>query len=341
MRMRRALLVALLLPLLWWAVPGGGPAGSGSVLGAQIVGPGIAADDVPPPLPAVQPTRSWYTTTVDPARFATAGCAMGRAQAAHPSHRAGVVSLIFGGLYQRNGDWVFDLYRGRAATIGEVVAAAGAYAEAYQRCVQPATDARLVLVVSTTTSTGHTSAASGAAMAGVAARATARIEPVAPQVWVLGGNDIELGYVGPADARAWVAAYHANATRPLVNVGDAAGCPGNRVPAGDDCGSVEFPAWTAADVWAVNGGLGPTFVMPGIYVVDGIQARQWANLNRYALAAAGRPINVLGALSQTGACKERACTARVGNDAAASRAQLAGELGRSDLFVSDMGWLNG
>ena len=115
---------------------------------------------------------------------------------------------------------------------------------------------------------------------------------------------------------------------------------GNRVPAGHDCGSAEFPAWTAADVWAVNGGLGPTFVMPGIYVVDGIQARQWANLNRFALASTGRPIHILGALSQVGACQERPCTPRVRNEPAASLAQLAAELGRSDLYVSDMGWLN-
>lgn len=337
MRMRRVLAGALLaLAGTVTSVPSlGGP-----VAGAQHTGPGIGAGSVPAALPAVQPTRSWYTTTVDPAVFATAGCAMGRAQAAHPSHRAGVVSLIFGGLSPRDGAWVFDLYRGRAATADQVIGAAGAYADAYRRCVQPATDARLVLVVSTTTSTGRTDAASGAAMARIAAAATARIEPGNPQVWVLGGNDIELCYVGPDDARAWVAAYHGAATRPLVNVGDAAGCPGNRVPAGDDCGSAEFPAWTAADVWAVNGGLGPTFVMPGIYVIDGIQARQWANLNRFALASAGRPIHILGALSQIGACEERPCTPRVRNDPAASRAQLAAELARPDLYVSDMGWLN-
>ncbi|MCC6434917.1 MAG: hypothetical protein IT196_07815 [Acidimicrobiales bacterium] len=337
MRLRRVLVGALFALL---AATAGAPALPTSSVGAQQVGAGIGADSVPAALAPVQPTRSWYTTTVDPAVFATAGCAMGRAQAAHPLHRSGVVSLIFGGLYQRNGAWVFDLYRGRAATPEDVIAAAGAYADAYRRCVQPATDARLVLVVSTTTSTGRTDAAAGAAMARLAAAATARIEPANPQVWVLGGNDIELGYVGPEDARAWVAAYHGVATRPLVNVGDAAGCPGNRVPAGHDCGSAEFPAWTAADVWAVNGGLGPTFVMPGIYVVDGIQARQWANLNRFALASTGRPLHILGALSQVGACQERPCTPRVRNEPAASLAQLAAELGRSDLYVSDMGWLN-
>jgi hypothetical protein len=194
--------------------------------------------------------------------------------------------------------------------------------------------------VATTTSTGTTSAETGTAMAAIAARATARVEPVNPDVWVLGGNDIELGYVDPLSARQWVAAYHAAASRPLVNVGDAAGCPGNRVPSGDDCGSVEFPAWTAADVWAVNGGLGPTFVLPGIYVTDGVQARQWANLEQAARQLGGS-INFLGALSQIGACQERPCTDRVRNTPEAAWSQLSAALGRDGLHVSDMGWLNG
>lgn len=313
---------------------------------APVTGPrgpaagGLAPHDVPAALRSVQPTRSWYVTTTDPRLFDTAGCALGTAQRSHTGTRNGVVALLFGGVQPGAAGWTFDLYRKRTAPTGEIVDAAAAYAAGYQRCVAPAADARLVLVVSTTTSLGRIDATAGAFMADVAAAATARIEPTNPQVWVLGGNDVELGYVGPTQARLWVSAYHARAGRALVNVGDAAGCPGNRVPSGDDCGSVEFPAWTAADVWAVNGGLGPTLVLPGIYVTDGIQARQWANLDRFAMAASGRSIAFLGALSQLGACQERPCTDRVRNTPDASWSQLRDELGRDGLFASDMGWLN-
>lgn len=344
MRLRRALVGALLV-------------GAFALVASLTAAPpapgqtyGITPSDVPVAFGgsggSVLPTRSWYVTTANPAIHAEAGCAMGKAQAAHPGARSGVVALIFGGMSPApsapggGGDWVFDVYRRRAVPSAEVVAAAGAYADAYQRCVQPATDARLVLVVSTTTSSGQIDAAAGAAMARVAAAVTARVEPVDPQVWVLGGNDIELGYVGPGPARAFVQGYVGVATRPMVTIGDAAGCPGDRVPQGDDCGSAEHPDWSAADVWAVNGGIGPTWALPGIYVVDGIQARQWANLDRFARATAGRPIQVLGALSQTGACRERPCTDRVRNTSEVAWSQLSGELGRSGLHSSDMGWLN-
>jgi hypothetical protein len=153
-----------------------------------------------------------------------------------------------------------------------------------------------------------------------------------------------LGYVGPADARAWVDGYRAGTNRTLLYFGDAAGCPANRVPSADDCGSAEHPEWTTEDLWSIVGRPG-TVVMPGNYVIDGVQARQWGLLSRYGLLRHGRPVAFLGVLSQIGACRTRPCTERVRNSAGASWQQLHDVLaadpafGSPPLAVSDIAWL--
>jgi hypothetical protein len=116
------------------------------------------------------------------------------------------------------------------------------------------------------------------------------------------------------------------------------------MPSGDDCGSAEHPEWTTEDLWSVIGQPG-TVVMPGNYVTNGVQARQWGHLSRYALARHGRPVTFLGVLSQIGACRTRPCTERVRNDAGASWQQLHDvlaadpALGSPTLAVSDIAWL--
>jgi hypothetical protein len=289
-------------------------------------------------------SRSWYVKTSEPLALQQAGCAMGAVQRDAPGAQRNVAILVFGGMVPDGGAWAFDLYRGKRAGVEEIAAAVAAYVDGYEACTGADTVSSLVLGFGTTTSTGHTSGASGAAFADVAELVARRVAPRSSRVTVYGSNDIELGYVGPADARAWVEAYRSGTDRTLLYFGDAAGCPGERVPSGDDCGSAEHPEWTTEDLWSVVGQPG-TVVMPGNYVTNGVQARQWGHLSRYALVRHGRPLSFLGVLSQRGACRTRPCTERVRNDAGASWQQLhdvlaadAG-LGSSSLAISDIAWL--
>ena len=210
-----------------------------------------------------------------------------------------VAILVFGGMVPTGDGWAFDLYRAKRAGIDEIGAAVAAYVDGYEACSGPDTASSLVLGFGTTTSTGQTSAASGSAFARMADQVAQRVAPRSSRVTVYGSNDIELGYVGPAEARAWVEAYRAGTERTLLYFGDAAGCPGERMPSGDDCGSAEHPEWTTEDLWSVIGQPG-TVVMPGNYVTNGVQARQWGYLSRYATVRHGRPVAFLGVLSQIG-----------------------------------------
>lgn len=291
---------------------------------------------------APAPTRSWYVRSTDPAVLAQAGCATGETVRNAPGQPAAVV-LVFGGLAPNDaGDWTFDLYREDTTAPSAVSAAVLTYVDAYERCAA-GSPGDLTVVVGTTTSGGRITREAGAAFArvvdDVARAASGR------RVTILGGNDIELGYIGPTVARSWVDGYHDATERLLVNYGDLAGCPGDRVPHGGDCGTPEHPEWTVEDVWHVTGHP-RTVNFPTIYVTTGVQARQWRNLSRYGLARHGRPLRFLGTLSQIAACQARPCSRFTRNTPAAAwhqlRTLLVAEprLGAADLAASDIGWMD-
>jgi hypothetical protein len=212
-----------------------------------------------------------------------------------------------------------------------------------ERCWGGATKP-LTLVVGTTTSGGQVTNEAGVNFARVVDDVARAVAGRSGHVTILAGNDIELGYVGPKAARAWVDGYHATSKRSLVNYGDLAGCPHNRLPVGGDCGTREFPEWSAEDVWYVTGHPN-TLNFPGIYVITGVQARQWQYLSRYGVARHGRPLKFLGVLSQIAACQERPCSRWTRNSSDAAWRQLRTAiatdpaLGSPDLAVSDMAWM--
>ncbi len=115
-----------------------------------------------------------------------------------------------------------------------------------------------------------------------------------------GGNDIELAWNGPVDARAWVEGFHALSTFPLYVAAACDGCPDSpkNAPAS---GNYSY-GWTAQDIWTVVT-FDDTFVIPQIYLEDGTQARQWATL-----AVVTRSFGLIryrSALTQLQACIDR------------------------------------
>lgn len=289
-------------------------------------------------------TRSWYVRSAQPSVFDETGCATGRtAGAAGRQQRSGVV-LIFGGFAKSpEGRWVFDLYSEQAVPVSAVEQAVEAYVAGVERCWAGSSQP-LTLVVGTTTSSGAVTLEAGATFARVVDDIARSVAGRSSHVTLFAGNDIELGYVGPKAARAWVDGYHAISQRSLVNYGDLAGCPSNRMPAGGDCGSRVYPEWSAEDVWYVAGHPN-TINFPGIYVITGVQARQWLYLSRYGVARHGRPLKFLGALSQIAACQERPCSRWTRNSSEAAWRQLRSvisvdpALGPADLAVSDIAWM--
>ena len=195
----------------------------------------------------------------------------------------------------------------------------------------------------TTTSRGIVSRAVGAGFATAIDRIVAAVGNQSG-VTLLGGNDLELGYIGPTAARAWVDGYHGATSLQLANYGDLAGCPADRLPRLGDCGTPEHPEWSAEDVWHVAGHP-DTVNFPTIYVTSGVQARQWRNLSRYGAVRHGRPLKFLGTLSQIAACEVRPCSRRARNTPGAAWQQLQSQLaadpalGDPDLAASDIAWM--
>jgi hypothetical protein len=289
------------------------------------------------------PTRSWYVRSTDSAVLAAAGCTTAQTVRGAADGERFAVVLVFGGISAGAGDdWVLDLYREAAAPVTDVTAAVREYIGGYERCGSETARAPLTLVIGTTTSRGTISRGAGAGFAGVV-DGIVRAVGERPGITILGGNDIELGYVRPATARAWADGYHGATERLLVNYGDLAGCPGDRVPRAGDCGTAEHPEWSVEDVWHIAGHPN-TVNFPTIYVTNGIQARQWRNLSRYGVQRHGRPLRFLGTLSQIAACEVRPCSRRARNTPAAAWHQLRSLLAAdpaldAELAASDIAWM--
>lgn len=129
------------------------------------------------------------------------------------------------------------------------------------------------------------------------------VDPVATHakryraITVSGANDIEPGFAaGPGAVKNWVRGYLAATKAGLVFNGSADGCSPARPFAGCNRG------WTMRDLAWVAGVAAPgrMTVLPQIY--NRTMARQWAQIARTA-ATQGRPLRILGPLTETAACR--------------------------------------
>ena len=193
---------------MWWRRSGGWAAMITMILACLAPGTFAApAGRVP------VPTRSLYVRSTEPAILSEAGCSTGKMASEAAAGERFAVVLVFGGISTNATDeWVFDLYREASASAAEVTTAVRAYISAYERCAEDAARVPLTLVVGTTTSRGTINRAAGA---GFATMVDGLVRSIGdrPGITLLGGNDIELGYVRPGVARAWVDAYHAATDR--------------------------------------------------------------------------------------------------------------------------------
>jgi len=153
------------------------------------------------------------------------------------------------------------------------------------------------------------------------------------QVDVAGANDMELDWNTPTATRAWVDGYSSvvGASYYLYNFGDAAGCPSDRTPSGNDCGTATHPEWTVEDVYHISWGAQSAIPLPQIYRNDGTNARQWYRLSLYAADRDGDPMILAGSLTQLGACREKGCNTSVDNTPSEGWAQLFTALNTNDV----------
>jgi hypothetical protein len=297
---------------LWLAVVGLLPARP-----AMAETPGAAPGTAPAGRPALvrraEPwTTSYYMRTVDPVTGNRLGCALAP-RLAGSAEPESVVILDYARPRQWTGPDGQTVYgasiwnlEDRYPNTRQIAASARSLMEGYVECT-PRGDSspRLLVVVGTSNHGRQVTPEHGRAWAAMVNDLGdyLRIGRLADRVAVAGGSDMELAYNTPAVTRAWVDAYHDVGQWPLVNFGDAAGCPtrGTTARPGrcDD-------GWTQEDIWYVSWGSPLARAMPQIYATAGGNAAAWQQLVLYATLAhpAHPPMRIDAVLTQRQAVEQ-------------------------------------
>lgn len=118
------------------------------------------------------------------------------------------------------------------------------------------------------------------------------------QVSITGAYDVEIAWNSPGASLALLDGFDSINNHIAYDFGDAAGCPTtNR----DNCSAGSY-TWTIEQVWQKAYGRIFMESVPEVYSSSGTNAKQWANLSRYAVNAHGYGIFFSGTLSQYQAC---------------------------------------
>ncbi len=286
------------------------------------------------PAAAAAPTAtiSRYMETVGLQAHYALGCERSRRKVAGP------IALIYGRPVLVGGVAGASIYAGPDATVGQIEQAARQFVQGYRDC---AINAPLVILIISTTndesSPERVTAAHGAAWArlvnGVAAWTVA--SGYAALVNVQGGSDMEPGFNGRADTRAWVDGYDSVNNRSLYNLGSADGCP----QAGD--GKVDGACnngWRQSDVLYVSWLAPAALPIPQIYTNSASQARQWRLIKLYGVVTVRRTMTIQGSLTQWNACQERGCGGETDNTPAQGYDQLATQLNADPRTAQPLRW---
>lgn len=118
------------------------------------------------------------------------------------------------------------------------------------------------------------------------------------QVQVQGAFDMEVGFGDAGSSLAMLDGFYSINNYVTYDYGDAAGCA---VSGRANCVS-NGRTWTLDQVYQKAWGRAHALSVPEIYNTAGTQAKQWANLSRYAVNQYGGPIRFSGTLTQRQAC---------------------------------------
>jgi hypothetical protein len=156
--------------------------------------------------------------------------------------------------------------------------------------------------------------------------------------------DIEVSWGGPVTARRWIDQYSTLNHWAIYNFGDAAGCiTSGTVQTAAQCGS---SPWYQNDLYYVGWGAPPAWAVPEIYLENGVQAKQWQQISKWATLNGKTRIQFAGSLTQHGACSQPGhnCTG-TNNTAAEGWTQLVNECARDSAtslttvrFSTDIKW---
>jgi hypothetical protein len=159
---------------------------------------------------------------------------------------------------------------------------------------------------------------------------------------VAGANDIELSWSGPAETRAWVDGFFANAPSELFALYNYGACDG--CPYLSSQNWVLPNGWTNDDVWYVSWGAWTTYMLPEIYLTNGWNANQWYLMSLWSFNHRGGNIHFKGAFTQWQACQDVGGCTGTNNTPSAGWLQLSNAINADSrtaqplLLSTDITW---
>ncbi|HEX9236743.1 MAG TPA: hypothetical protein VF972_10750, partial [Actinomycetota bacterium] len=222
-----------LVTLAVWALAAGPPL---PPLPSPSALPPVPEVQLPTPVPIAppKPSPSYYMETADPQVTYNLGCDLGRGAQDGTEPSTSVVVLDFGmPVSLGHGTYGTSLFSGPNSTTTTIQHAAEAMARGFWTCtVQTPPDllddrAPLTIGVGTSNYGSHVTYGHGRAWGRMVNQAnqTLRRQGWSSKVAIVGASDLELSWSSPSVVRAWENGYAAAAGAPLIDFGDAAGCP--------------------------------------------------------------------------------------------------------------------
>jgi hypothetical protein len=237
------------------------------------------------------------------------GCEIGTRHANTPGAQDELVVLDFGKPTNQGGQYGASLlYRTGHAPLSAIRDAVEEYADFYRSCSQSDPYSHLTIGVGTSNYDVNVTYGHGAAWAGMVNQINTWLvsEGFFSKVSAYGASDMEISWNTPTITRAWVNGYDSANLYPLINYGDAAGCPTRLYDPSDvTCNS----PWTLEDLWYISYGVGSAYPLPLIYAnpnqyypQSSVNAAQWARLSKYGYDAHGARVDFLGTMTQYQSC---------------------------------------
>lgn len=246
-------------------------------------------------VPASRITRSFYVGTTSSDKAVMLGCRQG--------DKNGRMTLFFGSPTAVGTGYGATLWGAPNLTTGQIGALAKDFIRGYAFCRQ-SSSYRLLIGVGTSNGTIDSRSAAwvrnhGKAWAAMVDQLAAWATRFYPMTQVYGAWDAEPSWSTYDRAHDWMYGYDVMypARRALYANFAADGCPITSATNGAcDNGWNQYRVWHLA--WEHN----PSLTIPQIYATNGVNARQWQQIDEWATHNRNDGILFYGVMSQAGAC---------------------------------------
>lgn len=283
-------------------------------------------------------TTSYYMKTVDPVTTYDMGCKLGKHDKDTSGTQDNVVILMFGQPYKIGTAYGAYVY-GSPATTTSIGNAVKQFGKAYYQCTGSDSYSTVQIAVGTSNYGSYVTYEHGKAWAQMVNDIGIYLSQNGynSQSRVSGASDMELSWKNSTITKNWIKGYASANNYPLFDFGDAAGCP-QYSPTGPNQNGNCNNGWKQEDVWYKAWGADPSYPFPQQYNTAGAQARQWYRISLYSYFNKGGRINILGSLTQFGACKTRNCVAGVKNTPETGWSQLYNVLNSDTRTAQNLRW---